>query len=95
MVEVIMLDARGGAVVKEAIRERADGTVEREQQLTPPNGKLALEYLARTRPRDWRPVKAVEVSGPEGRPVAVLNDNLAALAARVSKVRAQYEAGEP
>ncbi|GAA2410850.1 MULTISPECIES: hypothetical protein [Nonomuraea] len=57
-------DAVGGVEIKRAVRP--DGT--EETQVTPPNGKVALELMSRMDP-EWRPVKAYEISGPEGRPV--------------------------
>ncbi|MFF5211036.1 hypothetical protein [Streptosporangium sp. NPDC000396] len=60
MVSVVLADAQGGVVVREVTRHRPDGSVETDRQLTPPNGKLALEYLSRTRPEQWRPVKRVQ-----------------------------------
>ncbi|MEV7011735.1 hypothetical protein [Streptosporangium sp. NPDC051022] len=95
MVDVVVLAAKGGAVVKEVTRTRPDGSEETETQYTPPDGKVALEYLARTRGKDWRPVKAVEVSGPDGGAVHLSHGvNLDALAARVSKARQDHEANQ-
>lgn len=81
-------DALGGMEIERGTR--GDGT--EYVKTTPPNGRIALELLARMFPREWRPVKAVEVSGPEGGPVPLSSD-LEALAARISRVRADYEAG--
>jgi hypothetical protein len=91
MVSVVVQDARGGAVVREVTRERSDGTVETERQLTPPNGKLALEYLARTRAESWRPVKAIDVSGPKGGAVPFDDDIevIQRLATRIAAVKAR------
>lgn len=85
MVVAVLLDARGGRVVKEVTRRRPDGTVETEVTRTPSNGRVALEFLARTRPSRWRPVRAVEVSGPEGGPVPVASPDIAALAERLHR----------
>ncbi|MBT2225011.1 hypothetical protein [Nonomuraea sp. NEAU-A123] len=62
LVSAAFADARGGTLVREVIRP--DGT--REHAWTPPNGRVALELLARMYPEEWRPVKAVEVSGHQG-----------------------------
>ncbi|MER6830882.1 hypothetical protein ABT352_33150 [Streptosporangium sp. NPDC000563] len=95
MVEVVMIDAKGGAVVKEVTRYKPDGTEETEKQFTPPNGKIALEYLARTRPADWRPIKAVEVTGADGGALQVTHGvDLGALAEKISQARQDHEAGQ-
>ncbi|MEU8378991.1 hypothetical protein [Streptosporangium sp. NPDC048865] len=95
MVDVVMIDAKGGAIVKEVTRVKPDGSEETETQYTPPNGKVALEYLARTRRSRWQPVKAVEVSGPEGGAVQVTHGvDLGALAEKVSQARKDHEAGQ-
>ncbi|WP_449064787.1 hypothetical protein [Planomonospora algeriensis] len=93
MVSIVQLDARGGAVVREVTRRWPDGTVETDRQLTPPNGRLALEYLARTRPQEWRPVKAVEVSGPAGGPVKADYDVkvIEGLVAKIQQAKARRE----
>ncbi|MEU4703282.1 hypothetical protein [Nonomuraea dietziae] len=88
-VEVIFRDFKGGVLVREA--QRPDGSL--EQQWTPPNGKLALEYLARTRGDRYRPVKAVELSGPSGGPVALSHGvDLAGLAERVAQAAREADA---
>jgi hypothetical protein len=77
---------RGGAVVRETTRRHRDGSEETERLYAPPDGRLALEYLARTAPARWGRRQAVEVSGPGGGPVEVehgISDDAAALAARV------------
>ncbi|GHE32121.1 hypothetical protein GCM10017673_38650 [Streptosporangium violaceochromogenes] len=95
MVDVVILAAKGGAVVKEVNRTRADGSEETETQYTPPDGRVALEYLARTRGKDWRPVKAVEVSGPGGGAVPLSHGvDLDALAAKVSQARRDHETSQ-
>ncbi|NRQ30678.1 hypothetical protein HII36_02335 [Nonomuraea sp. NN258] len=70
LVAAAFADAVGGVLVREA--ERPDGT--RERAWSQPNGRVALDLLSRMFPEDWRPVKAVEVSGPQGGPVNVGTD---------------------
>ncbi|MER6178918.1 hypothetical protein [Streptosporangium sp. NPDC001681] len=62
LVNAAMADAVGGIETRRVLR--ADGTL--IVQTTPPNGRLALEMLARMS-LDWRPVKAMAVScsGPQ------------------------------
>lgn len=86
LINAAFKDAIGGVEIEQGTR--GDGT--EYTKVTPPNGRIALELLARMFPREWRPVKAVEVSGPEGGPVALSHD-LEALAARISKVRQDHE----
>ncbi|GAA2691715.1 hypothetical protein [Nonomuraea recticatena] len=78
-------DAVGGVEVKRTVRP--DGS--EETQVTPPNGKVALELMARMEPEEWRPVKAIELSGPEGRPVELShqNDVVESVMERVRKAR--------
>lgn len=89
LINAAFKDAIGGVEIESGTR--GDGG--EYTKVTPPNGRIALELLARMFPRDWRPVKAVEVSGPEGGPVQMSHD-LEALAARISKVRADHENGQ-
>lgn len=90
-VAIIAQDARGGVVVKEVTRHE-DGSGE-ETQRTPPNAKIALEWLARTRHDRWGSRKALEVSGPDGGPVALNHqgDIVENLAARVAAVKAKLQ----
>ncbi|WP_231510108.1 hypothetical protein, partial [Streptosporangium roseum] len=62
LVAAAFADAVGGIEIRRTIRP--DGT--EDVRTTPPNGRLALEPLARMHP-DWRPVKAVDLSGPRRR----------------------------
>ncbi|MFI6496660.1 hypothetical protein [Nonomuraea typhae] len=89
MVEVVTLDAKGGTLLREV--QRPDGSTER--QWAPPNGKIALEYLARTQPTRWRPVKAVEVSGPDRGPVKLDHQEqvIENIIARVSAAKARRQ----
>ncbi|MFG6193377.1 hypothetical protein [Nonomuraea sp. JJY05] len=94
LVSAAFADAKGGALIREVVRP--DGAEERTW--TPPNGRVALELLARMHPEEWRPVKAVEVSGPQGGPVQVIPDQaiIENIRARVamSKARRQAEKQE-
>ncbi|TMR92550.1 hypothetical protein [Nonomuraea basaltis] len=90
-VEVIFKDFRGGVLIKRS--ERPDGSV--EEQWTPPNGKLALEYLARTRRDRYQPVKALEITGKDGGPVAMSHGvDLTGLADRVAQAARDAQAGD-
>ncbi|MFI7134049.1 hypothetical protein ACIBQ1_50840 [Nonomuraea sp. NPDC050153] len=60
-------DAIGGTLIREVTRP--DGT--RERAWAPPNGRVAHELLARMYPEEWRPVKAVELSGHQGGAIEV------------------------
>lgn len=95
MVAAIMKDAVGGQVVRRVTRQLADGTVETEESFSPPNGRVALEYLSRADPERWARRQALEVSGPGGGPIDVRRPDTAALAARVhTMLRGQVVAGE-
>jgi hypothetical protein len=83
LVAAAFADAVGGVLVREA--ERPDGTCERAW--SQPNGRLALDLLARMFPDEWRPVKAVEVSGPQGGPVP-LSPNQAVIENIISRIAA-------
>ncbi|MEV0996809.1 hypothetical protein [Nonomuraea sp. NPDC050202] len=91
-VDVIFKDFQGGVLIKRS--ERPDGSV--EEQWTPPNGKLALEYLARTRRDRYQPVKALEITGKDGGPVAMSHGvDLTGLADRVAQAaREAQQAGD-
>ncbi|MGW5686488.1 hypothetical protein [Nonomuraea sp. NPDC003754] len=58
-------DAVGGVAVKRMVRP--DGS--EETQVTPPNGKVALQMMALLDPEEWLPRKAIELSGPGSGPV--------------------------
>jgi hypothetical protein len=90
LVSAAFADAVGGTLVREVIRP--DGT--RERAWTPPNGRVALELLARMYPEEWRPVKAVEVSGHQGGPIEV-GSNAAvveSLVRRIAEVKKRRQA---
>ncbi|MER5322301.1 hypothetical protein [Streptosporangium roseum] len=82
-------DAIGGKEIKRATRP--DGT--EEVQFTPPNGKIALELMARMDPENWLPRKAVELSGPEGAAIPLSMQHQQAietgLAKRIAEVKAK------
>jgi hypothetical protein len=71
MTAAVVQDARGGAVVKHVTRVWRNGTKEEEKQYAPPNGRVALEWLARMEPSRWARKTGIEVSGPGGAPVQV------------------------
>ncbi|SDH70051.1 Helix-turn-helix domain of resolvase [Sinosporangium album] len=90
LVDAAFEDVRGGFLVKEV--ERPDGSTER--QWAPPNGMLALKMLERMDPEHWRPVKAVEVTGAGGGPVAVSHGvDLEGLAERVARAAREAAGG--
>ncbi|RVX45765.1 hypothetical protein EDD27_8582 [Nonomuraea polychroma] len=93
LVSAAFADAGGGVLIRDV--QRPDGT--RERAWTPPNGRVALELLARMCPDDWRPVRAVEVSGPQGGPVNVTDDQavIENIMARIAKAKARRQAEEP
>ncbi|GAA3253012.1 hypothetical protein [Nonomuraea helvata] len=90
LIAAALADAVGGVLVREA--ERPDGT--RERAWSQPNGRIALDLLSRMFPDDWRPVKAVEVSGPQGGPVNLTHNEavIENIRARVAKSRARRQA---
>ncbi|MER7362662.1 hypothetical protein [Nonomuraea wenchangensis] len=93
LVSAAFADAAGGTLVREVIRP--DGTQERAW--TPPNGRIALELLARMFPDEWRPVKAVEVSGPQGGPMKLDQNDavIEGIIQRIAKVKARrHQASE-
>lgn len=83
LVAAAFADAVGGVLVREA--ERPDGT--RERAWSQPNGRIALDLLARMFPDEWRPVKAVEVSGPQGGSVS-LSPNQGVIENIISRIAA-------
>ncbi|MFI6803125.1 hypothetical protein [Streptosporangium canum] len=91
LVAAAFAEAVGGIEIQRTIRP--DGT--EDVRTTPPNGRLTLELPARMHP-DWRPVKAVEISGPQGGAVAVGYDTAALerLAARIKETKARREQWE-
>jgi hypothetical protein len=70
MVAAVMRDAIGGVVIERRTRRYGDIT-EVEERLTPPNGRVALEYLARSRPSTWTRRTDVALTGADGGPVQV------------------------
>lgn len=87
-------DALGGVEVKRTVRP--DGS--EETQVTPPNGKIALQMMALLDPEEWTPRKALEVSGPGSGPVEVEIQaaTVETLVGRIKKSRERRaaEAGE-
>ncbi|GAB2468186.1 hypothetical protein GCM10027187_40470 [Streptosporangium sandarakinum] len=80
-----MQDAIGGVEIKRTVRP--DGS--EETQVTPPNGKVALQMMALLDPEEWLPRKAVELSGPGAGPVEVSHqaDVVEGILARVRAAR--------
>lgn len=59
---VVMQVIQGGAVLSRRTRTTADGRETVEETYAPPDGHLALEYLARRLPREWGKVERIELS---------------------------------
>ena len=53
MVGAVVAAAKGGAVIRHSHRVWRNGTEEDEYQYAPPDGKVALEFLARRYPDRW------------------------------------------
>jgi hypothetical protein len=95
-VETIHQVITGGYEVKRRTRFLPDGSEETEVEVTPPDGKLALEYLARVDPERWgrAPTQRVEITGKDGGAIAVeASSSVDALAERFASLRA-IESGE-
>ncbi|MFI6499876.1 hypothetical protein [Nonomuraea typhae] len=90
LVSAAFADATGGTLIREVVRP--DGTQERSW--TTPNGRVALELLARMHPADWRPVKAVEVTGHQGGPVEVDQNSkvIEGIMRRIAEVKKRRQA---
>lgn len=71
MVGVVQRAAVGGQVIKDVTRTLRDGTQEREQQWTAPDGRVALDYLSRAFPHRWTRRQALHVSADGGGEEAV------------------------
>lgn len=72
--------AVGGVEVKRSSQKGME-----EVQTTPPDGRIALELLARMFRDEWAPVKAVEITGRAGGPVEFSHGvDLEGLAGRVA-----------
>lgn len=109
MVSIVNKAAHGGFVTSEEPLLDLDGQPLRgddgkilyKRTFTAPDGRLALAYLQRARPKDWSQQAAaiaakVEVSGPGGGPIehSVEVAHVDNLAAQLLAVRAQFEAEE-
>lgn len=78
-----------------------NGKLVYKRSYTPPDGRLAMAFLQRARPKDWSMAGAninakVEVSGPDGGPVEVHHSaaEIASLTERLVSVRQQFESEE-
>jgi hypothetical protein len=88
VVEKVM---HGGYLVSEEETIGPDGTRTVRRTWGQPDGRLAMEYLARTAPERWgrQGVSKVEISGPGGGPIFLEEGSMAAsLARRWAEVRA-------
>lgn len=76
-----------------------NGKLVYKRSYTPPDGRLAMAFLQRARPKDWSIAGAninakVEVSGPQGGPVEVHHtaQEVTSLSSRLMQVRQEFEA---
>ena len=80
-----VLDSEGDPVRDE------DGSLAYERVWTQPDGRLALQYLARSRPDVWgqNPTQRVEITGPEdaGSAGVAPQGTVTALAARIAEIQ--------
>lgn len=105
-VGIVMKAMHGGFVTSERpvtdvngdVQYDPEGNVLYERTMTPPDGRLALQYLQRARPKDWSQQAAninakVEVSGPDGAPVQIEHtvQQVTDLTSRLMEVRQQFE----
>lgn len=102
-IDVVQRSMVGGFVLSEKplqdvngdpVYDSNTGEVLYERTYSQPDGRLAMEYLARARPQEWGRNQAtkVEMSGPEGGPVQVEQSVVIAdLASRVASVVAARE----
>jgi hypothetical protein len=90
---------RGGAVIEETTitRTAEDGTTvtETAQKRTAPDGRLGLEFLARSHPERWGRVNRLEHTGAGGGPIEVSPAQVEQLAARVQQHRRAIEGDLP
>lgn len=109
MVQIVHTAASGGNLVSEepildlsgnpVFDERGKAMYRRTYST--PDGRLAMQYLQRARPKDWSQQAAnvhakVEVSGPGGGPVAVEHtvQQVLSLSERLASVREQFDSEE-
>lgn len=109
-VDIVMRAMHGGYVTSEEPIVDINGDVQYDSNTgevlmkrtyTPPDGRLALAYLQRARPKDWSMAGANlnvkhEVSGPGGGPIEVTHEHrqVASLAERLLEVREQFQQEE-
>ena len=82
----------GGFVTRQVTRTLRDGTVEEEVTYQAPDGKLALQFLMRTRPGTWdrQGPSRTEITGAGGGPIEVNDSGIVGLAAKIdAAMRAQ------
>jgi hypothetical protein len=101
-VEVIQRGMAGGFVISEEPLLDVDrqpvrddnGEILWKRQYAQPDGRLALAYLARSRPDLWgqNPTARLGLTGSGGGPVQVEHDHFSALAERLSLVAAERRA---
>jgi len=72
----------GGIVKRRSVTTAPDGTRTVEEERSLPDGKAIGFYLERAHPERWGRRQALEISGPQGGPVQVLD--VAGIASRVA-----------
>lgn len=94
MVGAVVRSSVGGSVTKQVKRTLKDGTVEEETTVTAPDGRVALEFLARAFPGNWarRQSLEVEVTPGQGAGAVAAEGAELLLARRFAEWRAEREA---
>jgi hypothetical protein len=67
-VAAVMQAMTGGALIRRSTRLGPKGEEVVDEQWTPPDGRVALEYLARASPTSWARRQAVEVAAEDAGP---------------------------
>jgi hypothetical protein len=83
MVDIAGRAAAGGTLVRRTTRTLPDGSVEVDEQWTPPDGRVALDFLGRAFPDRWS--RRTEVTGADGGPVQMTSQTLVVHAQRISE----------
>jgi AcrR family transcriptional regulator len=92
MVATVVKAARGGALIRRTTRRYRDGSEDVEEQYAPPDGRVALEFLARAYPARWARRTSIEVGSSDDDAARPAPDRITVLATRV---RRALEGGDP
>jgi hypothetical protein len=85
----------GGYTLRKYRKVLPNGAVEEQEDIAPPDGRLGMIYLGRRHPQRWSQKAAVEISGPDGGPIAVASETqVQMIAARLAEWRGRVVAGE-